>query len=91
MRIESSGEYSYRKDLVDDVGDVFGENARSKAIEAACHFALDMLGDPSISGDAGALGRAVEHDDMTPDLAELLTTEYATVRVEIEETREIET
>ena len=72
MRIESSGKYQYRRDLADDVADRFNENARSKAFDAGMEFALRMTEN---------LERAVDHPDMTPELAQLLST--GSVKLEV--------
>jgi hypothetical protein len=77
MRLESSGKYEYRKDLADDVAKRFGENARSKAFDAGMEFALRVTEN---------LKRASEHPDMTPELAELLSTG----QVQLEVRRETE-
>ena len=70
MRIRSGGKYAYRKDLVDDVGDLLGENTRSGAVDGACEFTRQIL---------PALERAVEHLDMTEELAEILSTRLVDV------------
>lgn len=65
MRIQSDGRYEYRKDLYDETAEKLGENTRSKGLDAACEFTQRMLRN---------LERAVEHEDMTPKLAEELST-----------------
>ncbi|HET7323421.1 MAG TPA: hypothetical protein VFJ06_03740 [Halococcus sp.] len=74
MRIETTGDYVWRPDLYDDAGDLLGESARSKAIDGACEFTCQML---------PALERAVEHPDMTEDLADVLTTDAVAVEYEV--------
>ena len=75
MRIRTDGDYAWRKDLVDDVGDLLGENTRSGAVDGACEFTRQML---------PALQEAVEHPDMTEELAEVLSTRTVNVEYEIE-------
>ena len=75
MRIETSGDYEWRTDLYDDVGDQLGESTRSGAVDTACAFTHEMTGN---------LERAVEHPDMTEDLAEILSTQVIEVEYEIE-------
>jgi hypothetical protein len=70
MRIETSGDYAWRLDLYDNVGEQLGEQTRSGAVDGACEFTRQML---------PALKRAVEHPDMTEDLADVLST--PTVRI----------
>lgn len=38
MRIKTSGNYAWRTDRYDDVGDLLNENARSNAVDGACEF-----------------------------------------------------
>ena len=73
MRIETSGKYAWRTDLYDDVGELLGENTRSGAVDGACEFTKEML---------PALERAVEHPDMTEELAEVLSTSIINVMYE---------
>lgn len=75
MRIETSGEYAWRIDLYDDVGELLDENTRSGAVDGACEFTKEML--PSLQ-------RAVEHPDMTKDLAEILSTSVIEVEYHVE-------
>lgn len=75
MRIETSDEYAWRTDLYDEAGEQLGERARSKAIDGACEFTNQML---------PALRRAVEHPDMTEELAEVLSTNVVAVEYEVE-------
>lgn len=70
MRIRTNGEYEWRTDLYDDTADCFGVGTRSGGIDAACEFSNQMLRN---------LERATEHEDMTEELAELLSTANVTV------------
>ena len=74
MRIRSDGKFAYREDLVDDVGEQLGESTRSGAVDGACEFTRQML---------PALEEAVEHEDMTPELAEILSTSTVAVEYEV--------
>lgn len=58
-------------DLYDDAGDLLGESTRSGAVDASCEFTREMIHN---------LDRAMDHPDMTPELAALLSTS----RVELE-------
>ena len=71
MRIETTGDYAWRTNLYDDVGEQLGESTRSGAVDGACESTRQML---------PALERAVKHPDMTEELAEILSTR--TVNVE---------
>ena len=75
MRIETSGEYAWRTDLYDTAGDQLNENTRSGAIDSACEFTQEML---------PALEEAVEHPDMTEELAEVLSTKIVEVEYRVE-------
>ena len=75
MRIETSGKYACRTDLYDSVGELLGENTRSGAVDGACEFTREML---------PALERAVEHPDMTEELAEVLSTGVVNVEYRVE-------
>lgn len=81
MRIRSSGKFAYRKDLVDDIGDLLNENTRNGAIDGVYEFTQVML---------PALERAVEHTDMTEELAETLSTRVDDVEYRIERDVNIE-
>ena len=75
MRIQTSGDSEWRLGPYDEVGDLLGENTRSGAIDGACLFTRQML---------PALEKAVDHPDMTEDLAEVLSTPTVDVEYEIE-------
>lgn len=88
MRIDTSGRKEYRKDLYDRAGGVVGEKTRVGAIDVSCRFAIQMIGDRS---KKGKLQEALEHEDMTPELASILSTQWADLEFTIEETRELHT
>ena len=75
MRIRTSGDYEWRLGLYDDVGDLLDENTRSGAIDASCLFTRQML---------PALEKAVQHDDMTAELAAILSTPTVDVEYRVE-------
>lgn len=75
VRINTTGKFEWRKDLYDRVGDRLGESTRSGAIDGACEFTEKML--PN-------LVRALEHPDMTPELADLLSTRKVQLKYQIE-------
>lgn len=66
VRINTDGKFAWRKDLYDDVGDVLDENTRSGAIDGAAEFTREMVGTN--------LPQAMNHPDMTEELAEILST-----------------
>ena len=74
MRIRTDGKFAYREDLVDNVADLLNENTRVGAVEASCEFTQAML---------PALAEAVEHEDMTEELAEILSTRVVDVEYEV--------
>ena len=74
MRIRTDGKFAYREELIDDVADLLGENTRVGAVEASCEFTQQML---------PALAKAVEHPDMTEELAEVLSTRAVDVECEV--------
>jgi hypothetical protein len=74
MRIRTDGKFAYREELVDDVADQLGENTRVGAVEASCEFTQAML---------PALAEAVDHPDMTEELADILSTRTVEVEYEI--------
>ena len=73
MRIDTSGRYEYRKELYQKTADRLGESAKSKGIDHACWFTEEMLRN---------LREAMDHPDMTPELAEVLSTTRVDVVVE---------
>lgn len=65
MRINTDGKKAWRNDLYKRTAANFEENTKSGGIDSACVFANEMLSN---------LEEALEHDDMTEDLAEILST-----------------
>ena len=74
MRFRTDGKFAYREELVDDVADRLDENTRVGAVEASCEFTQAML---------PALAKAVEHEDMTEELAEILSNRVVDVEYEV--------
>ena len=70
MRINTNGEKEYRTELYERTAKRFGVGTKSGGIDAACEFSTQMLRN---------LERAAEHDDMTEDLAKVLSTANVTV------------
>ena len=70
MRINTNGQKEYRTELYERTAERFGVGSKSGGIDAACEFSTQMLRN---------LERAAEHEDMTEELAELLSTANVTV------------
>lgn len=70
MRINTNGEKAYRSDLYERTAERFGVGTKSGGIDAACEFSTQMLRN---------LEQAAEHEDMTEDLAAVLSTANVTV------------
>lgn len=66
---------SLRKDLVDDAADLLDENTPSGAVKGACEFPQQML---------PALRKTVDHPDMSPELAEILSMRVVDVEYSVE-------
>jgi hypothetical protein len=75
MRINTNGKKEYRTDLYERTAERFGVGTKSGGIDAACEFSTQMLRN---------LERAADHDDMTEELAELLSTQHVTVEHRVE-------
>lgn len=75
MRIESTGKYEYRKDLYNRAAEEMGEATRSGGLDAAAAFTIRMRRN---------LARAIEHPDMTSELAELLSTPRVGLKYEVQ-------
>jgi hypothetical protein len=75
MRIRTDSDYDWRTDLYDETAESFDVGTKSGGIDAACEFSNQMLRN---------LERAAEHEDMTEELAEVLSTQRVTVEHRIE-------
>jgi len=65
MRIRTDGDYAHRLDAIEAAMDALGENTKTAAVVAACDHARQ---------DRKAKQKALAHPDMTPELAEVLST-----------------
>ena len=74
MRIRTDGKFAYREALVDEVAEQLGENTRVGAVETSCELTQAML---------PALAKAVEHEDMTEEFAEILSNRVVDVEHEV--------
>ena len=75
VHIKSTGDYAWRDDLYERVGEKLGEKTKSGAIDGACDFTDEMV--PNLQ-------RAMDHPDMTPELAEILSTQKVQLDYRIE-------
>lgn len=75
MRIQTDGDYEWRTELYDRTADRLDEGTRSGGIDGACEFTREMLEN---------LEEAVEHPDMTEELAEVLSTSVVGVEHRVE-------
>ena len=75
MRINTNGEKEYRTELYERTSERFGGGTKNGGIDAACEFSNQMLRN---------LERAAEHEDMTEDLAEVLSTSRVEVEYRVE-------
>lgn len=80
FRMDTSGDKAYREAELEAAMDRFDEQTKSGAVMSALDFAAVM---------ERALKRASEHEDMTEDLAGVLSTSHFRVVHEIE--RDLET
>ena len=81
MRINTSDKYEWRTDLSDRVGDLMNESTRSGAVDASAQFTEEMMHN---------LERAMDHPDMTPELAALLSTSQVELEYEIKSSVEVQ-
>lgn len=75
MRLRTDGEYAHRKDTIETAADVLDENTNTQTVLHACEYVRRMQYN---------LERAVAHDDMTEELAELLSTKEIPVEYRVE-------
>jgi len=75
MRIRTDGDYAHRLDAIESAMDALDENTKTAAVIAACeHARLDRK----------AKQRALAHPDMTPELAEILSTSALQLKYEVQ-------
>ena len=72
---------TYRTDLYERTAERFDVGTKSGGIDAACQFSNQMLRN---------LERAAEHEDMTAEFADLLSTANVTVEYHVETGLEID-
>ena len=77
MRIRTDGEFEYRKDAIESAKQALDETTNTGAVIGACEFTRKMRRN---------LEQVVSHPDMTPELAELLSTAQIPVEYRIETT-----
>ena len=70
MRIKTDGTHEYRLDLLRRVMQRTGEGTKSGAFDFATEYTLQML---------DAIDEASQHPDMTPELAEVLSTPHVEI------------
>ena len=70
MRIKTEGTHEYRLDLLRRVMQRTGEGTKSGAFDFATEYTLQML---------DAIEEASQHPDMTPELAEVLSTPHVEI------------
>jgi hypothetical protein len=80
IKIRTDGDFSHREDLVDLAGSALDEATRTGALMAAARHARE---------DVEAKEEALDHPDMTPELAEVLST--SVVELEISRETKLET
>lgn len=80
MRIRTNGDYDWRTGLYNETAESFGVGTKSAGIDAACQFSIQMLRN---------LERAAKHEDMTEELADVLSTADITVEHHVETGLEI--
>lgn len=77
MRIRTEGNEP-RQRLIENASELWGCN-KTEGLLTSARFAMAMLGNPSLETRPGALNEALGHTDMTPELADVLSTRYATL------------
>ncbi len=75
VHINSKGDFAWRADLYDRVGEQLGEKTTAGAIDGACEFTEEML--PNLE-------RAMELPAMTEELGELLSTRKVQLEYRVE-------
>jgi len=73
MRIRTDGDYAHRLDVIEAAMDALDENTKTAAVLATCEHARQ---------DREAKAQALDHPDMTQELAEVLSTSMMTLRYE---------
>jgi hypothetical protein len=73
MRLRTDGDYAHRIDTIEAAMDALEENTKTAVVLAACEHARQ---------DGNAKREALPHPDMTPELADLLSTPTMQLRYE---------
>jgi len=81
MRIRTDGDYAHRLDAIESAMQALDENTKTAAVIVACEHARQ---------DRKAKERALAHPDMTPELAEVLSTPTMRLHYEIQTTVDID-
>lgn len=76
------GKFAHRKDAIEGAAETFDCN-KTDAVLKACEFAMRMI---DRMGQPLNLERALNHPDMTPELAEVLLTPEAILEIRLETT-----
>ena len=79
MRIRTDEKFSHRRRVIEDVAEMWGCN-KSEALMRSARFAMMMLDEDDLRYGPGALHRALEHPDMTAELADVLSCDLAQLR-----------
>ncbi len=74
MRIKDDGRYEWRREQYEQAAEALGESTKSKGIDQATAFTIEMLAN---------LERALDHPDMTKELAEILSTDVVGLIYEV--------
>ena len=80
MRIKDDGKYEWRRDQYAEAADALGEATKSKGIDAATAFTIEMLSN---------LERAAEHPDMTEELADVLSTSMVKLEYRVDNDEDV--
>lgn len=86
MRIRTTGEYAHRDDEIQRVADTL-ECSKTAAVMESIRLVDELLG--ARPAKRGVLEEALEHDDMTPELAEVLSNRLVSLEVRRETSLEI--
>lgn len=74
MRIRTDGDYEHRKYTIEDAARVWDCN-KTQAVMRSCEFSEEMIRN---------LEKALQHPDMTDELAEVLSTRHVELERELQ-------
>lgn len=80
MRIRTDGNKAYRKDVIARASEIWDCN-QTDAVINSCEYTARMI---------EALDQAKDHPDMTPELAEILSTPHVEIEREVSTSIEID-